>query len=94
MKLPPGILESMTRTLVAFTPKASATELVAMVRVVGYEESVIDSAVEKLSGAAWAWRATPPTRMTSNDTIASTLGLPLMESKAWATFAFFDLCTG
>jgi phage terminase large subunit-like protein len=42
------------RVLVAFTPRASATEPVAMVSVVGGEESVIDSAVAKLSGAAYA----------------------------------------
>lgn len=46
------MFESVTKTFVAFAVNASATELVAMVSVVGYEESVIDSAVEKFKGAA------------------------------------------
>ena len=62
VKLPPVVCESVTNTLVAFTVRASAAELVAIVSVVGYEESVIDSAVEKLSWAAEAWKIAPPER--------------------------------
>jgi hypothetical protein len=57
VKLPPVVCESVTKTLVAFAVNASTTELVAIVSVVGYEESVICSAVEKLSEAAEAWLA-------------------------------------
>lgn len=56
MKLPFVELDIVTKTLTAFVVNASATELVAMVSVVGYEESVIDSEVEKFKGAAWARR--------------------------------------
>jgi len=52
MKLPPVVCESVTKTLVVFVVKVSATEPVAMVSIVGYEESVIDSAVENFKGAA------------------------------------------
>ena len=52
MKVPPVELDMVTRTLVAFTVSASVTELVAIVSVVGGEESVICSAVEKFKGAA------------------------------------------
>jgi hypothetical protein len=52
VKLPLVVCESVTKTLVVFAVNASATELVAIVSVAEGEESVIDSAVEKLSGAA------------------------------------------
>ena len=47
----------MTATLVAFTCSASAIEPVAMPSVVAGETIDIDSAVEKLRGAACALRA-------------------------------------
>jgi hypothetical protein len=52
VKLPLVVCESVTKTLVVFAVNASATEPVAIVSVVGYEESVMDSAVEKFKGAA------------------------------------------
>jgi hypothetical protein len=75
MKLPPVVSESMTKTLVAFTPKASATEPVAIASVIGGEEIVTDSAVAKLSGAAYAWRTAPLARAISRNTVASIIGL-------------------
>jgi hypothetical protein len=59
---------------VAFTTKTSATELVAMVNVVDGEESVIDSAVIKFNGAAFARKITPHQKTTKN-TIAHTIRL-------------------
>src|SRR5450759_1952405 len=54
MKVPPVVCERVTNTLVALTWRASATEPVAIVSVVAEDDKVTDSAVGKLSGAAWA----------------------------------------
>src|ERR1035441_9340474 len=54
IKVPPVVCESVTETLVAFTCRTSATEPVAIVSVVVGDDKVTDSAVGKLSGAAFA----------------------------------------
>jgi hypothetical protein len=83
VNVPPVEDESVTTTLVAFTTRLSATELVAMVMVASGEVKETFVAFVYVRDAAFARRTTPLARATSNNTATSIISLLFISSKAW-----------